>query len=92
MENKSDFLLACCGILNQKLKDFSKLISESNKIMIEYPPLLLHLCVFVNVIKNLKVTKELMEFMLQETDFMNLVLKTNNQVLAVCYKVNLNQN
>ncbi len=83
LENKSDFLIACSSILNHKLKEFSKLISEENSMSAEYPPLLLHLCIFVNVIKTLAVTDELMEFMLNETDFMNLVLKTSNKVLAV---------
>lgn len=83
LKNKLSFILACSGILNQKVKDFSRLILKKCHTSVEYPPLLLHLCVFIDVIESLNVPNELMIFALRETDFMNFILKTNNNVLTV---------
>lgn len=83
MKDKTDFLLACSGILNHVLKDFANLIINDNNLAMEYPPLLLHISVFINVVKCMDVNQESMSFMLRETDFMNLVLKVNNNILAV---------
>lgn len=83
MEDKTNFLLACSGILNHVLKDFANLIVDDNHVAAEYPPLLLHISVFINVVKCMEVNEESMSFMLRETDFMNLVLKINNNILTV---------
>lgn len=83
MEDKTNFLLACSGILNHVLKNFANLIVNDNHVATEYPPLLLHISVFINIVKCMDVNQESMSLMLRETDFMNLVLKMNNNILAV---------
>lgn len=69
--------------MNQKLQSFSKLINDNNETCVEYPPLLVHLCIFTDIINGLDISSELMAYILRETDFVNFTLKTSNDVLKV---------
>lgn len=73
--------------MNQELEKFSKLIIEEKNASAEYPPVLLHLCIFVDVIENLNIPAELMSFVLREVDFMSQLLNINSHILTVSHAV-----